>query len=79
MNQPAMQLTEEALSLVKKNKRIRSLLALVSNKTEYTILRWANLNHANLTRAAAITIIHEESGLPFSKILKETDAKIIAG
>jgi hypothetical protein len=70
MIQSAMQLTKVALSHVKRNKRIRSLLALACNRTEYTILRWAEANNDNLTKAAAIKIIREETGLPDSQILE---------
>jgi hypothetical protein len=65
-----MQLSETAISKIKKNKRIRSLLALALNRTEYTIIRWVNENNDNLTKAVVIQIIQQETGLLEAEILQ---------
>lgn len=66
-----MALTIIALNHIKTNKRLRSLLALGLNRTEYTILRWADGNDDNLTKAVSMRIIREETGLGDHEILEQ--------
>jgi hypothetical protein len=65
-----MQLSDMVRLKIKKNKRIRSLLALALNRTEYTIIRWIDKNNDNLTKAAALKVLRQETGLSDSQILE---------
>lgn len=66
-----MQLTERVLTEIKANKRLRNRLALELDKSGYTILRWVGQKSDSLTKATAIKIIKEETGLNESQILTE--------
>jgi len=69
-----MALTETALQLIKANHKLRSRLAIASGRTEYTIVRWVDNNDDNLTKAALLQVIREETGLTDQEILKEQAA-----
>lgn len=70
-----MALTEIAIQHIKASKRLRSLLALASNKTEYTIVRWADRNDDNLTKACNLEVIRKETGLNDEEILSKESAQ----
>lgn len=66
-----MPLSKKAIDVIRPDNRLRSLLALEADVTEYTIVRWINSNHVNLTRANLLKIIREETGLENHEILVE--------
>lgn len=73
-----MKLTQKALAEIKQNKRLRNRLALDLDKTAMTIFRWVASNDSNLTRADALQIIREETGLQDHEILEGTAKNIAA-
>ena len=71
-----MPLTAVAIQHIKTNKRLRSLLAIELDRTEYTILRWVNTpGDRNLTMADAIKVVREETGLSDQEILEQEPIK----
>jgi hypothetical protein len=70
-----MKLTLKAISELKRNKRARARLQLELNKSEYTINKYIHDNDDNLTKAAALRVIREETGLSDSEILEEATAE----
>ena len=71
-----MPLTAIAIQHIKTNKRLRSLLAIELDRTEYTILRWANTpGDRNLTMADSIKVIKSETNLSVQEILEQEPIK----
>jgi hypothetical protein len=64
-----MKLTLLALTAIKNNKRARARLQLILDKSEYTINKYIAENDENLTKAAALLVIREETGLSDNEIL----------
>lgn len=65
-----MKLTQIALQRIR-DKKIRALLALALNVTDQSIVNYINRNHDFLTKAAALKVIREETGLNDDQILEE--------
>lgn len=65
-----MKLTQKALRAIN-NPRTRKPLMDVLGRTEFTILKYIIMNSDNLTKAAALQVIREVTGLPDSEILEE--------
>lgn len=65
-----MKLTQLALQRIR-DKKIRALLALALNVTDQSIVNYINRNHDFLTKAAALKVIREETGLTDEQILQE--------
>lgn len=65
-----MRLTQKVLALIH-DKRIRNRLAMALDKTDFTIIRYIKDNDDALTKAAALQVIREETGLPDEEILEE--------
>lgn len=57
------------------NRDTRFRLAQVLNCSESTVRRYMSLNDDNLTKAAALKVIREETGLDDSEILEEEPAE----
>jgi hypothetical protein len=70
-----MILQQHILKLIDHNP-IRLKLAIAMGVTENTIRNYINANNENLTKAAALKVIREVTGLIDSEIL--TDAKVMA-
>lgn len=70
-----MKLTQKALKAIN-NPVTRRRLMDVLGCTEFTIARYIQKNSDNLTKAAAMQVIREVTGLPDDDILEES-AKII--
>ena len=69
-----MVLTAKALQLINKpGTRIR--LALALDCTEQTVIRYIANNSDVLTKAAALKVIREETGLGETEILEELEAE----
>lgn len=66
-----MKLTQKAITKLKRNKRARARLQLELDKSEYTINKYIQENDDNLTKAAALKVIREETGLKDKEILEE--------
>jgi hypothetical protein len=64
-----MKLSQKALGKLK-DKRLRMKLCVALNCTERTILRYIEDNDDNLTKAAALTVIREETKLTDEEILE---------
>jgi hypothetical protein len=69
-----MKLTPNAITLIK-DKRIRTRLALALDVTDQAICKYIKRNDDNLTKAAALMVIREETGLDDSEILEEERCK----
>lgn len=70
-----MRLTNKAIQELRSNMRLRNRLALELDKSHSTLNRWISDNDDNLTKAAALVIIREETGLDDSQILEETEVE----
>lgn len=68
-------LTEKALLIIN-TVTIRLKLALALGVGEQTIIRYISVNHENLTKAAALKVIREQTGLSDDEIIVE--AKVMA-
>lgn len=55
--------------------RIRIRLCMALRVTDQTIIRYLKDNKDDLTKAAAMVIIREETGLSDSQILEEVEAE----
>lgn len=66
-----MILTQTAIAAVRKNSSIRMKLAEALGCTDFTIIRYLANNSDNLTKAAALKIIKQETGLSEKQILVE--------
>lgn len=73
-----MKLTNTAIQAAKSNTRLKALLSLGFEKSVHTIDRWISENEPNgdLTKAAAIQLIQEETGLTQDQILEETEKEV---
>lgn len=69
-----MQLTQQALKQINKPATRRRLMDVLG-VTEFTIARYIQKNSDNLTKAAAMQVIREVTGLPDDKILEEKTAR----
>ncbi|MBK7885529.1 MAG: hypothetical protein IPJ81_18320 [Chitinophagaceae bacterium] len=63
-----MKLTEAALAAIN-NKKTRLKLAIAMDLTEGSVIRLIKKNSENLTKAAAMEVIKEETGLSEEEIL----------
>lgn len=72
-----MKLTHKAIHEFKRNSRLKSRLALELDCSIYTLARWIKENQPNndLTKAIALDVIREETGLLDSEILEASDVK----
>ncbi|WP_207514999.1 hypothetical protein [Longitalea luteola] len=69
-----MKLSPKALNAIN-NPITRRRLMDVLGCTEFTIARYIQKNSDNLTKAAALRIIREVTGLPDEEILECSDCK----
>lgn len=67
-----MKLTSIAIEAIKKDSRLKALLALQEGNSIYTIERWISENSDNLTKAAVLQTIKKETGLTDAEILEPT-------
>lgn len=67
-----MKLTHKAIEAIRNDKRARARLQLELDKSEYTINRYIETNDDNLTKAAALKVIREETGLTDAQILESS-------
>lgn len=67
-----MRLTDEALAAIKSNYRLRNLLGLALNCVDRTIMRYVATKDDELTKAAALKVIREETGLSDDRILEDS-------
>ena len=67
-----MALTKKALQAINKPKT-RIKLAIVLDVTEQTIFLYIKKNSDNLTKAKAIEVIQEQTGLKIDEILEKAD------
>jgi hypothetical protein len=65
-----MKLTKKALKKLT-GQRTLSRLALALETSEMSVRRYIKSNHPNLTRASALQVIREETGLSDSEILEQ--------
>lgn len=72
-----MQLTKIALLAIKGVKDGKKKLAEACNTTPATVYRWIDNNDDNLTKAAALKVIREETGLTDREILEESDVNVV--
>ena len=63
-----MKLKKEVLKAINTPQTRRQLMDALK-VTEFTIARYMQKNHENLTKAAAMQVIREVTGLPDSEIL----------
>lgn len=68
-----MKLTHIALLAVRGSKGIVPKLSEVLGVHEQTVYGYIQRNHENLTKAAALKVIREETGLSDDQILEETE------
>lgn len=67
-------LSGKAIEEVKKNTRLKTRLALAMDVSVYTIDRWLKDNSDDLTKAASLQVIKEETGLDDSEILEDRES-----
>lgn len=67
-----MRLTQKALEGIN-NPKARRRLMDVFDATEYTVSRYIRSNDDNLTKAAALEVIRQETGLTDSEILETVE------
>lgn len=70
-----MQLTQIALNKIK-NPRVRARLVIALGVTDQSIMNYIKDNRDELTKAAALKVIREETGLTDKQILEETPARV---
>lgn len=71
-----MRLTKTALdAIVANTPRAKSRLALALNCSEASINKYLRENSDNLTKAAALQVIREETGLEDHEIMEEEPAQ----
>ncbi len=73
-----MRLTKRALELINTPAMRRLLMAALGDVAESTIYRYINTNDDNLTKAAALKVIREETGLKDEEILEEGEAVTVS-
>jgi predicted DNA-binding transcriptional regulator AlpA len=66
-----MRLTKSALTEINTPAIRRRLMEALGDVAESTIYRYINANDDNLTKAAALKVIREETGLTDAEILEE--------
>lgn len=66
-----MRLTKEALNAINTPAIRRRLMEVLGDVAESTIYRYISINDDNLTKAAAMKVIREETGLTDEEILEE--------
>lgn len=72
-----MKLTKTALdSIVANSPRAKSRLALALDCSEQSINKYIRDNSDNLTKAAAMEVIREETGLTDEEILERTPQSV---
>jgi phage host-nuclease inhibitor protein Gam len=69
-----MKLTQIALDKIR-NPRIRVRLAMALGVTDQSIMNYIKDNRDELTKAAALKVIREETGLVDSQILTEEEIR----
>lgn len=67
-----MKLTTETIEMLRKNIKMKNLLALNLGKSVQTIENWIRANHPNLTRLQALEIIEQETGISKEKLVEES-------
>ena len=67
-----MQLSQKALKAIN-NPPTRRLLMDALGCTEFTIARYIQKNSDNLTKAGAMQVIRQATGLPDDKILEKSN------
>lgn len=75
-----MQLTKQALDIINSRQsfnRTLNLLAAALDVSEATVRRYVSDNDDNLTKAAALKVIREQTGLTDAEILEETASEIV--
>jgi hypothetical protein len=70
-----IQLTSKALDHIKQSQQLKLKLATALNCSQQTINRYLVNNDDNLTKAAALEIIAEGTGLKDSEILEDVPSK----
>lgn len=65
-----MRLSHLGLTVIRGSQNIKSRFMESFGITIDTVNRWVRENHDNLTKAAALQIIREETGLSDSEILE---------
>lgn len=70
MTSSPIQLKNEILLKIRKNKRVRDRLQLSLDRSYFSILRYIDSNDIILTSATALQIISEETGIPQDQLLK---------
>lgn len=65
-----MRLTRKAIESINKTTRLK--LALALDVTEQSIIKYIAANDEQLTLAAAIQVLREETGLPDKELLEQT-------
>lgn len=71
-----MRLTKTALEAINTPAIRRRLMEALNDAAESTIYRYIANNHDNLTKAAALKVIREETGLTDQEILEEEEAVV---
>jgi hypothetical protein len=66
-----MKLSKAAILAIRGSKSIKRQLMEAFEVSEPTVFRWLAANDDNLTKAAALKIIREETGLTDKQILTE--------
>lgn len=69
-----MILTDKAKTEIKKNTRLKNLLALEFDCSVFTIARWIDEDEVRLTAPSATIIIGQETGLSENEILESKTA-----
>jgi len=69
-----MNLTNQVIEILRENMALRNRIAIELDCSEQTIRRWLNENEpdGDLTKASALKIISEETGLTNEEILTES-------
>lgn len=70
-----MQLTQIALNKIK-HPHVRARLVIALGVTDQSIMNYIKDNRDELTKAAALKVIREETGLTDKQILEETPARV---
>lgn len=68
-----MKLAKQALIAINTPHIRRRLMEVLGDVAESTIYRYINSNDDNLTKAAALKVIKEETGLTYEEILEEKE------
>lgn len=71
-----MRLSELGITILRGSEKIRERLRASFDITSTTVNRWVRENDDNLTKAAALSIIREETGLSDSEILENESVEV---